>query len=69
MEIKWCANYLVGAGLAEPEGVRFEMPFVFVAEPTDNRDGLDGVDVVTRRVGMRVGVPSSKKVNCFDKFL
>lgn len=50
--------YLVGAGLAEPDGVRVD-PFVFVAEPTDRRDGLDGVDVVTRRVGILVCVPSS----------
>lgn len=50
--------YLVGAGLAEPDGVRVD-PFVFVAEPTDKRDGLDGVDVVTRRVGILVCVPSS----------
>jgi hypothetical protein len=49
---------LVGAGLAEPDGVRVD-PFVFVAEPTDRRDGLDGVDVVTRRVGILVCVPSS----------
>lgn len=51
----------MGAGLADPDGVRVE-PFVFVAdaEPTESRDGLDGVvDVVTRRVGMRVCVPSS----------
>ena len=50
--------YLVGAGLAEPDGVRVE-PLVFVAEaePTESRDGLDGV-TVTRRVGMR-DVPSS----------
>jgi hypothetical protein len=47
----------VGAGLADPEGVRAE-PLVFVAEPTESRDGLDGVTVVTRRVGMR-DVPSS----------
>lgn len=48
----------MGAGLAEPDGVRVD-PFVFVAEPTDRRDGLDGVDVVTRRVGILVCVPSS----------
>lgn len=50
----------MGAGLAEPEGVRVE-PLAFVAEePTESRDGLDGVTVVTRRVGMR-DVPSSGK--------
>lgn len=50
----------MGAGLADPEGVRVE-PLVFVAEPpTESRDGLDGVDVVTRRVGIR-DVPSSAK--------
>lgn len=50
----------MGAGLAEPDGVRVE-PLVFVAEmePTDSREGLDGV-TVTRRVGMR-DVPSSVK--------
>jgi len=56
-------NYLVGAGLADPEGVRVvETPFeVFVAEPTESLDGRDGVvEVVTRRVGMRVGVSSAK---------
>lgn len=49
----------MGAGLADPDGVRVE-PFVFVAdaEPTESRDGLDGVDVVTRRVGI-LEVPSS----------
>lgn len=53
-------NYLVGAGLAEPEGVRVE-PFAFVADPpTERRAGLDGVDVPkTRLVGMR-DCPSSK---------
>lgn len=51
--------YLVGAGLADPDGVRAE-PLVFVAEPTESRDGLDGVTVVTRRVGMR-DEPSSAK--------
>lgn len=53
----------MGAGLADPDGVRVA-PFVFVAEavPTESRDGLDGVvDVVTRRVGMRVCVPSSER--------
>lgn len=52
--------FLVGAGLAEPDGVRVE-PLAFVADtdPTDNLDGLEGVTVVTRRVGMRVCVPSS----------
>jgi hypothetical protein len=50
----------VGAGLADPEGVRVE-PLVLVAEePTESRDGLDGVTVVTRRCGMR-DVPSSAK--------
>jgi hypothetical protein len=55
----------VGAGLADPEGVRVE-PLVFVAEaePTESRDGLDGVTVVTRRVGMR-DVPSSVRVESF----
>jgi hypothetical protein len=48
----------VGAGLADPDGVRVE-PFVFVAEPTESLEGLDGVDVVTRRVGIR-DVPSSE---------
>lgn len=50
----------MGAGLADPEGVRVE-PLVFVAEaePTESRDGLDGV-TVTLRVGMR-DVPSSVK--------
>lgn len=55
--------YLVGAGLADPEGVLVD-PFVFVAEagPTESREGLDGVvDVVTRRCGMRVCVPSSNQ--------
>lgn len=52
-------SYLVGAGLADPDGVLVE-PFVFVAEPTESRDGLEGVTVVTRRVGMR-DVPSSVK--------
>lgn len=58
-----CFIYLVGAGLADPDGVRVE-PFVFVAdaEPTESRDGLDGViDVVTRRVGILVCVPSSNE--------
>lgn len=50
----------MGAGLADPDGVRVE-PFVFVAEPTESRDGLEGVTVVTRRVGMR-DVPSSVKI-------
>lgn len=67
--MKFCENlksstiYLVGAGLADPDGVRVE-PFVFVAdaEPTDSRCGLDGVEVVTRRVGIRVCVPSSGRV-------
>jgi len=52
---------LVGAGLADPDGVLVE-PFALVADgvPTDSRDGLEGVvDVVTRRVGIRVCVPSS----------
>jgi hypothetical protein len=51
----------VGAGLAEPDGVRVE-PFVFVADadPTESRDGLEGViEVVTRRCGILVCVPSS----------
>lgn len=55
--------YLVGAGLADPDGVLVE-PFVFVAEavPTESREGLNGVvDVVTRRCGMRVCVPSSNQ--------
>lgn len=69
-----CEIYLVGAGLADPDGVRVE-PFVFVAdaEPTESRDGLDGViDVVTRRVGIRVCVPSSneeRKYSELSKFL
>lgn len=52
----------MGAGLAEPDGVLVD-PFVFVAdaEPTESREGLDGVEVVTRRVGMRVCVPSSNQ--------
>lgn len=50
----------MGAGLAAPDGVRVE-PLAFEAEPTDSRDGLDGVEVVTRRVGIRVCVPSSKQ--------
>lgn len=52
----------MGAGLADPDGVLVE-PFVFVAdaEPTESREGRDGVDVVTRRVGMRVCVPSSNQ--------
>lgn len=50
----------MGAGLADPDGVLVE-PLVFVADaPTDSLEGLEGVvDVVTRRVGMRVCVPSS----------
>lgn len=51
--------YLVGAGLAAPDGVRVE-PFAFVVEPTDSRDGL-GVEVVTRRVGIRVCPSSSRE--------
>lgn len=59
--------YLVGAGLADPDGVLVE-PFVFVADdvPTDSREGLEGVvDVVTRRVGIRVCVPSSNQTKGF----
>lgn len=53
--------YLVGAGLAEPDGVRVDPFGVFVAEPpTESLEGLDGVDVVTRRVGI-LDVPSSGK--------
>lgn len=55
--------YLVGAGLAVPDGVRVA-PFAFVVEPTDNLEGRDGVEVVTRRVGIRVCVPSSSR-KCF----
>lgn len=51
-------NYLVGAGLAEPDGV-WVVPFDFVMEPTDNLAGLAGVEVITRLVGILVGVPSS----------
>lgn len=57
----------MGAGLADPDGVLVE-PFALVADgvPTDSRDGLEGVvDVVTRRVGMRVCVPSSNQISCF----
>lgn len=54
----------MGAGLAVPD-VRVE-PFAFVVEPpTDSREGLDGVvEVVTRRVGIRVCVPSSTRKDC-----
>lgn len=49
-------SYLVGAGLADPDGVRVLTPFVLkplpIDEPTDNRDGR-GVDVL---VGVRVGI-------------
>lgn len=57
----------MGAGLADPDGVLVE-PFVFVADdvPTDSREGLEGVvDVVTRRVGIRVCVPSSNQIKSF----
>ena len=61
--------YLVGAGLAAPDGVR-ELPFVFVAdaEPTDSRDGrgVDVVNVTLRRVGMRVCVSSVLSNDKFD---
>jgi hypothetical protein len=59
----------VGAGLADPEGVRGVEPFVFVAEPTESFEGLDGVDVVTRRVGIR-DVPSSEVAKrVFSRFV
>lgn len=48
----------MGAGLAAPDGVRDE-PLALVVIPTESREGLDGVvEVVTRRVGIRV-CPSS----------
>ena len=50
--------YLVGAGLADPDGV-WVVPFDLIAEPTDNLAGLAGVEVITLRVGILVGVPSS----------
>lgn len=68
MYCKWLI-YLVGAGLAAPDGVR-ELPFVFVAdaEPTDSRDGrgVDVVNVTLRRVGMRVCVSSVLSNDKFD---
>lgn len=49
--------YLWGAGLADPEvGC---VPLAFVAEPTESLAGRAGVDVITRLVGILVGVPSS----------
>lgn len=64
--------FLVGAGDAAPDAVLEETPLVVVVvvvvvtrvvplvEPTDNRDGLDGVVVfVIRRVGILDGVASS----------
>ena len=53
----WKNNYLWGAGLADPEvGC---VPLAFVAEPTESLAGREGVDVITRLVGILVGVPSS----------
>lgn len=61
--------FLVGAGDAAPDAVLEETPLVVVVvvvvplvpvvEPTDSRDGLGVVVVVTRRVGIRDGVASS----------
>lgn len=55
--------FLVGAGEAAPDAVRDETPLVVrvlvVVEPTDSRDGLGVVVLVTRRVGIRDGVASS----------
>jgi hypothetical protein len=34
-------------------------PFDFVAEPTDSLAGREGVEEITRLVGILVGVPSS----------
>lgn len=48
----------MGAGLADPDGV-WVVPFDLIAEPTDNLAGLAGVEVITLRVGILVGVPSS----------
>lgn len=44
--------FLCGAGLADPEvGC---VPLAFNAEPTESLAGLEGVDVITLRVGIRV---------------
>lgn len=55
--------FLVGAGEAAPDAVRDETPLVVrvlvVVEPTESRDGLGVVVLVTRRVGIRDGVASS----------
>lgn len=58
--------FLVGAGEAAPDAVLEETPLVVVVvlvvplvDPTDNRDGLGVVVVVTRRVGILDGVASS----------
>jgi hypothetical protein len=48
--IFYFVNYLVGAGLADPD-TAFD-PFAFVAEPTDNLPGRNGVDVLILLVGI-----------------
>jgi hypothetical protein len=37
------------------------VPFALDAEPTESLAGREGVDVITRLVGIRVGVPSSER--------
>lgn len=68
-------NYLVGAGLAAPDGVRVDTPFVFVAGVTEPTESLEGrgvlvvPEVVTLRCGMRVGLSSLLSSDKFDPCL
>lgn len=58
--MQYWTHYLAGAGLAAPEGV-LGVPLA-AFPPTDKREGLAvdvGVDVMTRRVGIRDCEPSS----------
>ena len=70
--MKAIKNYLVGAGLAAPDGVRVDTPFVFVVgvtEPTESLEGRGVLVVVTRRCGMRVGLSSLLSSDKFDPCL
>lgn len=55
-------SYLVGAGLADPDGVRVLIPFALnplpSVEPTDNRDGRGVDELVGVLVGIREWSPS-----------
>lgn len=53
--------YLWGAGLADPE---VGVPFGFDIEPTESLAGLEGVEVITRRVGIFVWTSSMRFGGC-----